>query len=174
MNKIYRLLRFDLPLHFVLTFTNWLPDTVTSLRLRGFLARPFFKKCGKHVGIGRHVTFYNPSNISIGNWVYIAYGCWFSASKEIVIEDEVLLGPYNIIATSNHTRLNGSFRFGVPDSDSIILKKGSWLGASCSVLKGASIGKGSVIAANSVVVGEVPDNCMFAGSTSIIKKYYAE
>lgn len=157
-------------MHFILVLTNWLPDNVFFIRLRGTLIRPFFKKCGKKLGVGRNVTFYDPSKIEIGNLVYIAYGCWFSPGFGIKIEDEVLLGPYNVIATSNHTRLNGSFRFGSPKGDKILIKRGSWVGANCSILAGSVIGTGSVIAANSVVNGNVPDNCIFAGNPGQVKR----
>lgn len=174
MNKFVRLFRYDLPLHFVLRLTNWLPDNVTFIRLRGRLARPFFKKCGKRLGIGRNVTFYNPSQMEIGNDVYIALGCWFSASFGVKIEDEVLFGPYNVIATSNHTRLEGSFRFGKSVGKQICFKKGSWIGANCTVLAGTTLGNGSVIAANSLAKGDIPDNCVFAGNPGEVKSYYNE
>ena len=114
MSKIFRLFRYDWPLHFILLLTNWMPDNVFVIRLRGKLASPFFKKCGKKLGIGRGVTFYNPSQIEIGDWVYIAYGCWLQGSFGIKISDEVLFGPYVVVATSNHTRQEGSWRFGPP------------------------------------------------------------
>ena len=174
MNKFVRLFRYDLPLHFVLQLTNWLPDNVVFIRLRGRLARPFFKKCGNRLGIGRNVTFYNPSKIEIGSDVYIAYGCWFSSGLGIIIEDEVLFGPYNVIATSNHTRLNGSFRFGKAVGKQIRFKKGSWIGANCTILAGTILGNGSVIAANSLAKGDIPDNCVFAGNPGEVKSYYNE
>lgn len=170
MNKFYRLLRYDLPMHFILILTNWLPDNVFFIRLRGSLLKPFFKKCGKKLGVGRNVTFYDPSKIEIGNWVYIAYGCWFSPGLGVKIEDEVLIGPYNVIATSNHTRLNSSYRFGRPKGDKILFKRGSWVGANCAILAGSVIGAGSVIAANTVTNGLVPDNCVFAGNPGVVKK----
>ena len=40
---------------------------------------------------------------------------------------------------------------------------GSWLGHGSVVLPGAAIGKHVVIGANSVVTGEIPDNCVAAG-----------
>lgn len=165
-------MRYDWPLHFVLLFTNWLPDNVVFIRLRGFLARPFFKKCGRRLGIGRNVVFYNPSMIEIGKWVYIAYGCWFSAGMRVLIEDEVLFGPHSVIATSNHTRINGSFRFGLPKEDEIIFKKGSWIGANSTILAGSVIGSGTVIGANSVVTSKVPDNCLYAGNPASVKKEF--
>ena len=172
MNKAFRLLRYDWPLHFVLFLTNWLPDNIIFIRMRGALARPFFKKCGKKLGIGRSVVFYDPSKIVIGDWVYIAYGCWFSSGYGVKIEDEVLLGPYNVVATANHTRQNGSYRFGPAEGSEIIFGRGCWVGANCTILKGSIIGKGSIVGSNTVVSGVVPDNCLFAGNPGSIKKEF--
>lgn len=157
-------------MHFVLLFTNWLPDNVIFIRLRGRLTRPFFKSCGKRLGVGRNVTFYNPSKIVLGDFVYIAQGCWFSPAYGVTIEDEVLFGPNVVIATANHTRLNGSFRFGVATGNSIIFKRGCWIGANSAILAGSIIGYGSVVGANSVVNGIVPDKCLFAGNPGVVKK----
>jgi len=149
-----------------------MPDNVVFIRLRGALARPFFKKCGKKLGIGRNVVFYNPGQIQIGDWVYIAYGCWFSSSEGISIENEVQFGPYVVVATSNHSRYKASFRFGPPIGARILFKTGSWIGANCTILPGSIIGKGSVIGANSIVSGEVPDNCVFAGNHGQVKRIF--
>lgn len=172
MNKLYRLVRYDWPLHFVLLLTNWLPDNVVFIRLRGGLASPFFKKCGEKLGIGRHVVFYDPSKIEIGNWVYVAYGCWFSSSNGIIIEDEVLFGPYNVVASANHTKQNRSFRFGHPSGDTILFKKGCWIGAHCTIMPGSVIGEGSVIGANSIVIGNILPNCLYAGNPCELKKEF--
>jgi acetyltransferase-like isoleucine patch superfamily enzyme len=40
---------------------------------------------------------------------------------------------------------------------------GSWLGTKVSVLRGAEIGSGSVVAAHAVVRGQTPDLCVLAG-----------
>jgi acetyltransferase-like isoleucine patch superfamily enzyme len=119
---MWQLIRYDWPLHFLLRLTNWLPDNVIFIKLRGMLARPFFRKCGTNLGIGRNVTFYNPSAIEIGSSVYIAYGCWFLGAGRLVIEDEVLFGPYVVISPANHTKINGSFRYG----DSELGENTSW------------------------------------------------
>lgn len=160
---MWRLIRYDLPLHFVLRLTNWLPDNLIFIRLRGFLAKPFFKKCGKNLGIGRNVTFYNPSAIEIGSSVYIAYGCWFLGSGRLVIEDEVLFGPYVVISPGNHTQVHGSFRFGIAELGEIRVGKGSWIGAHATLLKGASIGDGSLIAANSAINSATDNNTLYGG-----------
>jgi acetyltransferase-like isoleucine patch superfamily enzyme len=153
-------------MHFVLLFTNWLPDNVIFIRLRGKLARPFFKNCGKRLGIGRNVVFYNPSKIEIGNDVYIAYGCWLGGT--ILIEDQVLFGPYCVLASTNHQRVKGSYRFANNTTGEIIVKFGSWLGAHSMIIGENSIlGSGSLLAANSVLNSIADPNCLYAGSPAV-------
>lgn len=164
MMNISTLLRFDWPLHLVLLLTAWLPDNVVILRLRGFLAHFFLKSCGRNFRLGRSVTFYNPSKIEIGNDVYVAYGNWLMAGAEILIEDEVIIGPYCIIASSNHTKKGGSFRYGAPKRAPIKIGRGSWIAGQCSILAGTTVGQGALVAANSVVNGNIEDDYLCAGS----------
>lgn len=170
MSKLYRLIRYDWPLHLVLMLTNILPDNVAIMKMRGFLISPFFKQCGKGLTVGRNNVFYRSYNMVIGDNVYIAYGNWFNAADLIRIEDEVLFGPKSIIVCSNHTRKEGSFKRGKPQIAPIRIGFGSWIGGNCALLAGCSIGKGSVIAANTVVRGEVPDDSLFAGNPGEVKK----
>ncbi len=164
MKNLFRLLRYDWPLHFVLLFTNWLPDNVIFIRLRGRLAKPFFKRCGKKLGIGRNVVFYDSSKISFGDYVYIAYNCWFAGAEEIVVENEVLFGPGIIVTSTNHNRQNGSYRFGSGIDKPILIKKGTWIGGNSTITAGSVIGEGCVIGANTVVAGTVDDNSLYAGN----------
>lgn len=161
---MYRILRYDWPLHLVLLLTGWLPDNVMILRLRGFLASFFLGKCGKNLRLGRNIIFYNPQNIHIGSHVYIAYGNWFSAGATITIDDEVIVGPYCIFASSNHTKLAGSFRYGIPEQMPIYIGKGSWIAGQCSIVAGSHVGNGVLVATNSVVNGSLAADTMFAGS----------
>ena len=164
-------IRYSIPLHLLLRLTNWFPDNLCFIRLRGWLAHFFFNSCGKNFRIGRNVTFYNPSEISFGNNVYVAYGCWFSAGSEILVDDEVVVGPYNVFASSNHTKVNGSFRYGPPKNASIYIGPGSWIGAHCTITAGTNIGAGACIGANSVVVSSVKSDSLYAGSPA---KYIKE
>ena len=116
---MYNNLRYLWPLHLILLLTNWLPDNVFFLKLRGTLIKPFFGSCGKNLRVGRNVTFYNSKNLFIGSNVYIAIDNWFNASESIDIEDEVMFGPKSVITSSNHTKFKGSFRYGRPQSQPI-------------------------------------------------------
>jgi maltose O-acetyltransferase len=171
MNKLFRNLRYDWPLHFILVMTNWLPDNVVFLRLRGWLARPFLGSCGADLRIGRNVTFYNPRLISFGAHVYVANGCIFLAVEQIKVEDEVMFGPYVVLAAGNHGRAGNSYRFGNSVREPISIGRGTWVAAHACVLAGAQIGEGCVVAAGAVVLrGKYPDHTLLAGVPARVKK----
>ena len=46
-----------------------------------------------------------------------------------------------------------------------------WIGTHCVLLSGAKIGNGAIIAANSVVTGEIPAYAIAAGSPAKVIKY---
>lgn len=163
MNGKYRLLRYDWPLHFVLFLTNWMPDNVLFLRVRGWLAHWFLRACGKDLRLGRGLTFYNPSKIFIGDHVYIAKGNWFASGTDIRIGDEVIFGPYSVMTSSNHTMLNGSYHYGEPIRKPIDIGAGSWIAANCTIVAGTTIGQSCLIAANTVAHGDIPDRAIFGG-----------
>jgi acetyltransferase-like isoleucine patch superfamily enzyme len=172
MKKIFRLLRYDWPLHFVLLFTNWLPDNVVFLQLRGWLASHFLGSCGKNLRLGRNITFYNPSQINLGKNIYIAFGCWINADAKIEIHDEVQIGPYCVVVSSDHQLILNSFRYSDPIKKPIRICKGSWLGAHVVITAGTSIGESSAIAAGAVVVDDVPTNALAGGiPAKVIKKF---
>jgi acetyltransferase-like isoleucine patch superfamily enzyme len=51
---------------------------------------------------------------------------------------------------------------------------GSWLGAGAIVLPGSQIGRNVVIAAGSVVRGDIPDRCVVAGVPARIVRQHTE
>jgi acetyltransferase-like isoleucine patch superfamily enzyme len=173
LKKITRNLRYDWPMHFILLFTNWLPDNVVFLKLRGFLAKPFFGKCGNDLRLGRNLTFYNCKNIHIGDNVYIAKSNWFSAGGLIIIKNEVMFGPMCAISSGSHSleSNNLSFRYGKPINETIIINNGVWISANCSIISGVEIGSGALIGANAVVNTNVPSGVLYGGVPGkIIKK----
>ena len=168
---MYNNLRYLWPLHAILVLTNWLPDNVFFLRLRGAMIRPFFGSCGGNFRLGRNVTFYNSKNIHIGNNVYIALDNWFNASEAIVIEDEVMFGPKSVITSSNHTKFEGSFRYGIPQSQPIKIGKGTWVSSNCTITAGSQIESGCLIASNTVVRNIVPKNSLYGGVPGKVIKF---
>lgn len=142
--------------HFVMVATLWLPDLRPVQRLRGLLLRPSFKRCGANLQVSRHVTVNFPNRLEIGSDVFLATGCWLHARGGIVLEDEVQLGPYSVLVSGDHTRLGGSYRFGPSNLGPIRICQGAWIAAHATVTKGVVIGRGAVLAANSVATREIP------------------
>jgi len=146
----------------VLNLMNILPGKGAALALRGRWARRFFRSCGENLKLSAHVNIYNPGRVVCGNSVYIGYGVYFGGG-DIVLEDEVIIGPYCCIAAGNHTLKNGSYRFGPYEFGSIVIGRGTWLGAHVTVTSNVRIGKGCLVAANSVVTADVPDFSVVGG-----------
>jgi maltose O-acetyltransferase len=161
--KLYRLLRHDWPAHFILLFLNWLPDNVPFLALRGACLRPFLGSCGNRLRIGRNVSFYNPSQVFLGNDVYIAYGCWFMAGEAIRVGNEVIFGPYGVVVSSEHIWDCGSFRHGQPKQAPISIGDGCWLAAGVTVTAGVTLGRGCLAAAGAVVTISFPAGDVIGG-----------
>ena len=171
INQLLNRLRFDWPLHFIMVLTSWFPNSVTFYRLRGMLARPYFGYCGANFRINRNIEFLNASSIKIGKDVYIAVGCVFLAIDEIEIGDEVMFGPYVVVTSGKHTKVDGSYRFGPEAKAPIKIGSGTWVGANTTIASGVSIGRGCMIGCNTAVIkGNIPDNSFAAGCPAVIKR----
>ena len=156
---------------FIMAITAWMLDFTPVLRFRGFLLRPAFKKCGKNLQVASRTIINWSSNITIGDDVFIANNCWIQGTGGIVLEDEVILGPFVVLATNNHTAKEGSFRFGPPQRAEIIFKKGAWAGAHAVITAGVTVGSGSVIAAGAVATKDVPGNTIVGGVPAKLIKH---
>ena len=171
LKRIYQYVSRELPLWFIGLLTNWMPDTPLTCFLRGFFSRLFFKKCGRNFQYGARVRFLAPHGIEIGDNVYIAAGCWLGGSGQLVVEDEVVIGPYTIIATAIHKFKNGSVRFGGSVRAPVKIGRGTWIASHVVVTSGATIGEGNLVCAGAVVTKSMPDNVMVGGvPAGIIKE----
>jgi len=148
---------------FLNNILNILPPYGYALKLRGKLASNILKKSGENLKISSLVNIYNPQNVSVGDNVYIGYSTYLGGG-EIILEDEVIIGTFCSIVAGNHTMKNDSFRFGDYDYGQIIIGKGTWIGSHCVITNNVKIGKGCLIAAGSVVTGDVEDFSMIGNS----------
>ena len=101
----------------------------------------------------------NNAMITIGNnngFSGTVIGCF----KEITIGNNVKCGA-NTLITDSDWHLEDP-RSGTPAK--IEIEDNVWLGVNVTVLKGVTIGKNTIIGANSVVVKDIPSNCVAAGN----------
>jgi acetyltransferase-like isoleucine patch superfamily enzyme len=118
------------------------------------------------------------SKISIGNRVVIRPGVMLFADPRengagIEIESDVLIGSGVHMYVNNHAFSNPDLPIidqGHMDSEKIVVKKGSWIGANAIILPGVTIGENSVVAAGAIVVKSVPDKVLVAGVPAKIIK----
>jgi acetyltransferase-like isoleucine patch superfamily enzyme len=103
--------------------------------------------------------------LRIGNRCVIGRGSHIVAHADIKIADDVWTGPYVYITDQNHGYEDPDTPIGRqwPVNNPVEIGSGTWLGAGAIVLPGARIGRNVVVAAGSVVRGEVPDHCVIAG-----------
>lgn len=120
------------------------------------------------------------SRISIGKNVVIRPGCNLSTESrdeaEIIIEDDVMLGPGVHIYTNNHKFDNPSIpviQQGDSPSKKVVLKKGCWIGANAILLPGVTIGENSVIGAGAIVTKTIPPRVLAAGNPATILRHIA-
>lgn len=174
MSNTFIQLRYNIPSHFVMLFCAWMPDNRISIRIRGFLLSFFIRKCGKNFTIGRDVTLLNTYNLEIGDNVYIAKGCWLNSMAGLVIEKEVVFGPYVVISTMQHVFKNKSVRFGGSLPGKVTIGYGSWLASHCSIKNGVKIGIGNLIAANSFVSNDTYDYGIYGGVPAKFIKHVSD
>ncbi len=112
--------------------------------------------------------------LRIGDRCVIGRGSHIVAHYSITIGDDVYTGPYVYITDQNHSYADPDLPIGRqwPSNAAVSIGSGSWLGAGVIILPGAAIGRNVVVAAGSVVRGEVPDCCVIAGVPARVVREY--
>jgi maltose O-acetyltransferase len=141
---------------------NVLPGIGRANTVRGWLARMALKCCGRKLKMSTGVNIFNADKMTVGNNVYIGPGCYFGGG-EIVLEDEVNIGPFAVVVAGKHTMRDGSFRFGPFEYGRIHIGRGAWVCAHTVIASGVTIGKGCLVAGGSLVMNDVPDYGVVCG-----------
>lgn len=128
-------------------------------------------KCGKNVRVAKG-SFSGIQNIEIGNNVFLGTGfALLSSRAKIIIGDDVMFGPGVTVVTGDHrTDILDRPMITVTDSEKItdndkdvVFEGDNWVGANAIILKGVTVGKGSVISAGAVVTHNVPAYAIVGG-----------
>lgn len=141
-----------------------------------YLLKPLFKSYGKGF-IFDPFGNYTYENISVGDDVFIASGATFlSTNSTISIGSKVMFGPnVTIIGGDHNSSCIGRFMFDViekiPENDlPIVIENDVWVGSGAIILKGVRIGRGSIVAAGSLVLREVPPYSIVGGIPAKVLK----
>lgn len=114
-------------------------------------------------------------DVVIGSACYLNSGTVIYSGNGITIGDHVLIAANTTLAAVNHEyrardKLIVEQRF-KPSRGGIVIEDDVWIGANCVVLDGARIRRGCVVAAGSVVRGELPEYAVCAGNPAVPKTY---
>lgn len=150
-------------------------------------------ECAGRVKCYGKVTFINP-NVTFGNNVVLYPDVSFEGNGKIYIGDNVKIGTHCVIyggklggvKIGNNTIIGGNSyiidtNHGMKKDMLISLQELSsekleilddvWIGASSAIIKGAKIGHGAVIGANSLVNSAIADYAIAVGSPAKTIKY---
>ena len=140
-----------------------------------------FGACGKNVSIGEKCRFVTEANVYVGDDVYIGpHACFLTTNARIIIGNKVMFGDEVAIVTGNH-RIDvlGKYMFDVkeklPENDEdVVIEDDVWIGLRAIILKGVTIGKGSVVAAGAVVTKDVPPYSIYVSPSKIFPRFSEE
>ena len=122
---------------------------------------------------GSRLSVTNGAFLSIGDNTAINYNCIFVARKSIYIGKDCTFGPNVVIYDHDHDfRHSKTMNGTVFIEEEIRIGDNVWIGANCIILKGSIIGDNSVIAAGTVVRGEIPSNSVAYNKKEIEIKSY--
>jgi acetyltransferase-like isoleucine patch superfamily enzyme len=138
---------------------------------------------GGPITIGDHVQFeartvpcelatHAGGQIVIGDSVFINYGSSISAHQLVRIGDRCHIGQYTIILDCDYHSAGDETSHGSPAP--VVIEDGAWLAHRVSVLKGVTIGRGSIIAAGSVVTKDIPAGVLAGGVPAHVIKPLAD
>ena len=139
---------------------------------------------GKNCKIHYPFNILGVNNIQMENNVSVGVGATiFTTRAKLIIKQHFVSGPGLTIVTGDHMPVIGRFLDSVSDADkdeldinheydqNVVIEEDVWCGANVTILKGMTIGRGSIIAAGAVVTKNIPRYSLVGGvPAKVIKK----
>ena len=135
-----------------------------EVEARQDVMRRLFKSVGKNVWIEPDFRCEFGKNITIGDDVYINFGCVILDCGQIRIGNNTLIGPNVGLFSGNHTIDAEERAAGGLVPKPITIGSRVWLCGNVTVTPGVSIGHDTIIGAGSVVTRDIPSGVIAAGN----------
>lgn len=144
----------------------WLNTVAASPLIPSALRVRLLRQAGMTIGADAVISprcFIEDVDVRVGRAAYIGYECILDGSGQVVIGDEVELAYRVTLLTATHDIGLPARRAGEVRQHDVRIGDGTWVGANATILPGADIGEGCVIAAGAVVHGKLDPHGVFAG-----------
>ena len=142
---------------------------------------------GNHAFIGAEMFALHGGKISIGNNVYIGSFTSLQSKEQISIGDNVIIANNVVIVDNNNHPTSPAERLKMSqcedyindelwswkyaESKPIVIEENVWIGRDSRILKGVTIGRGSIVALGSIVTHSVPPYSVVAGNPAKVVKH---
>jgi len=141
---------------------------------------------GKHCTIGASFIALFGGVITVGDNTYIGPGTSIQAKNHIVIGSNVIIANNVVLLDNNNHPTSPEMRLQMSacedymhdelwswkyaESSPVVIEENVWIGRDARILKGVTVGKGSIVALGAVVTHDVPPYCIVAGNPARIVK----
>lgn len=152
-------------------FKEFNRTTDDEIEKRREIMKKLFRKVGERVYLEPDFICEFGKNITLGNDLYINFGCTLLDCGQITIGNNTLIGPHVSMYSANHS-LDAEERIaGALIPEPITIGNRVWIGGGSIILSGVTIGDDSVIGAGSVVTKNIPSGVVAAGNPcKVIRK----
>lgn len=177
----------------IIVYTNWIKREFKSFGENSIIIPKFSMLMGQeYISIGNFVTIgkgtqltawkkfreqtFNPE-IILGDNCSIGEDSHITAINSIRLGNNVRLGKKILITDNAHGASSAELLDIAPNyrplfsKGAVIIDDNVWIGEKASIMPGVHVGKGVIIAANSVVTHDIPAYSVVAGTPAKIVKY---
>jgi maltose O-acetyltransferase len=99
------------------------------------------------------------AELQLGDDVFINQGVRIACASDIRIGNRCQIGDESVLLDSDYHGIGSA----AVKTGAVVLEDGAWLATRVVVLRGVTIGAGSIIGAGSVVTHSIPSFCFAAG-----------
>lgn len=183
--------------YYNLLYSYWISREIGHIGSNSYIAYPCKLWGGgqKSISIGNNTTiqgncilgcwvkYYNQSftpSIIIGDDCNIGEHTHISAINRVSIGNGLLTGRYVFIGDNSHGRLSleeaniPPIKRPLQSKGEVVIGNNVWIGDKATVLGGVHIGDNVIVAANAVVLSDVPSNSIVAGVPAKVVKQLKE
>jgi maltose O-acetyltransferase len=130
---------------------------------------------GKHTSIGRATRIGFPWNIIIAPNSHIGNNTQISCIQygDLVIGSNVMISPYVMVTATVHSFEDTDVPMQLQGlhSEKVVIEDDVWIGGKSIILPGVTIGRGSIVAAGSIVTKDVSPFAIVGGNPAKVIKY---